>query len=772
MRHRNTFTLTAFREASFDTLMTSARAGAPRGRILACAAAMLLTTSALALAETKASEAETTAERLAVEAAVPMPDTANVPPLKPADVRPVEAKPAEASPAEAKPMEAKPAEAAKTGDAPAADSAKMDAAKPDAGTAEAMKTDTAKPEAEAAKDAAPKTETTASAPTDSKPETATPETAKADPGDKPAAEGDKPAGEMAKPAEAPVAAPAVAAADQPVADQLKSLIESKLSALIERKEDRTGTEAFYAARNYAPLWLEGGAANARAKAAIAYLKTVGEDGLFPEDYPVPDFAAATTPQAQAEAELKFTDTILTYARHAQAGRVAYSRVSGDIAYPDHDPDPSEALMSLAKASDMAAALDAFEPQHAGYQALKAKLAEIRGGADKKDEPEAVRVPEGRLIRPGMDDERVVLLRKRLNLSEDAASTKYDEKVVAALEAFQKENNLHPDGIIGPSTLRKLNGDKVTDNVEETIIANLERWRWLPRKLGEESLGNAYVILNIPDFTLKVMQNAKVVWKTRVVTGKPGRHATPMLSETMKFITVNPTWNVPPSIVYNEYLPALQQDPTVLRRMGLRLTQNRDGSVHISQPPGAGNALGRIRFNFPNKFLVYQHDTPDKHLFKHDVRAYSHGCMRVENPDQYAEALLGIALPNEGYSAAKIRSMYGNSERNINLPTPIPVNITYQTAFVDEDGKLQLRRDIYGRDGALLAQFKDGARKNADIPVARSQPSYGRPSVRLPAGVAFAGSGWQSDGSSFFERLFGGGVSEPPPSRSFFHRGGR
>ena len=140
---------------------------------------------------------------------------------------------------------------------------------------------------------------------------------------------------------------------------------------------------------------------------------------------------------------------------------------------------------------------------------------------------------------------------------------------------------------------------------------MERWRWLPRDLGAPAIGDAYVILNIPDYTLKVMQHGAQVWTTKVVTGKPGIHATPLLTETMKYITVNPTWNVPPSIVYGEYLPALQQDPTVLQRMGLKLERNPDGSVHISQPPGEANALGRIRFNFPNKFLVYQHDTPDK-----------------------------------------------------------------------------------------------------------------------------------------------------------------
>src|SRR3984885_6486801 len=244
---------------------------------------------------------------------------------------------------------------------------------------------------------------------------------------------------------------------------------------------------------------------------------------------------------------------------------------------------------------------------------------------------------------------------------------------------------------------------------------MERWRWLPRDLGVPALGDAYVILNIPDYTLKVMQHGDQVWTTRVVTGKPGEHATPLLTETMKYITVNPTWNVPPSIVYGEYLPALQQDPTVLQRMGLRLDRNPDGSVHISQPPGEANALGRIRFNFPNKFLVYQHDTPDKYLFAYAKRAYSHGCMRVFDPPKYAEVLLSLVRPGDGYATDRIKTMYGHSEIDIKFPTPIPVNITYQTAFVDDAGKLQLRKDVYGRDAAMQAILK-GDRKDADIPV--------------------------------------------------------
>jgi murein L,D-transpeptidase YcbB/YkuD len=226
-------------------------------------------------------------------------------------------------------------------------------------------------------------------------------------------------------------------------------------------------------------------------------------------------------------------------------------------------------------------------------------------------------------------------------------------------------------------------------------------------------------------------------------------ATPLLSETMKHITINPTWNVPPSIVHNEYLPALAQDPTVLSRMGLKVVTNRDGSVHIYQPPGEANALGRIRFNFPNKFLVYQHDTPDKHFFTHDVRAYSHGCMRVQDPAKYGEVLFNIARPNENWTAEKIKKMFGTAEQDIQLqPTPIWVHLTYQSAFV-EDGKLQIRRDVYGLDSRTLAAIKS-ERAVVDPPQERPK-EIATSSQRRPAMPRTV---------SFFESLFGGG---PGPS---------
>ena len=655
-------------------------------RVLMAVAATFLTVSATS-ALAQSDPARNSPAELAIDAAIPRPEPANVPPPTASDFKPD----ATTAPDAAKTTEAKPAEkAAETKPsnvvtAPAA--------------ADAGKTDTA---------------ITAPAATTA----ATP---------------------AAEPAKEPVkAASNVPAADQPVADKLRDMLGAKSARYFDRKAERAAVEKFYTARDYAPLWTQGGALNASGKAVIARLKDAASDGLNAADYPVPDFAAATNPDALAEADLKLTASMLDYARQAQSGRMHYSQVSGDIQYPDHPTDPSEVLANVTSAKDASAALDSYNPPQKLYRELKAKLAELRGQGDGPvaqiaDGPALKFTPARGKKQPAveMEDARVPQLRAKLGISENADDNHYDAKVAEAVRKFQEGAELKATGMLDDKTVKALNSPK-RDRQIDTVIVNMERWRWLPRQLGAPAIGNAYVILNIPDYTLKVMQNGAQVWTTKVVTGQPGIHATPLLTETMKFITVNPTWNVPPSIIYDEYLPALAQDPTVLQRMGLKLDRDRDGSIHISQPPGEANALGRIRFNFPNKFLVYQHDTPNKELFAKEDRAFSHGCMRVQNPDQYAATLLGITEPNEHYTAEKIHSMYGHSEIDLNFPTPIPVNITYQTAFVDDGGKLQFRKDVYGRDATMLALLRNARSKDLENVVAHSQPSYGgRPSE--PAG---------------------------------------
>jgi murein L,D-transpeptidase YcbB/YkuD len=473
--------------------------------------------------------------------------------------------------------------------------------------------------------------------------------------------------------------------------------------------------------------------------------------------------------------------VLKYARDAQIGRIHPSRVGPDIAFKRVPPEPAEVLVKVSATADVAKTLDAYNPPQAGFKALKAKLAELRGNggqiakpADAKPAP--VRVPEGKILRPGMKDARVIALRKRLDIAGDKNNPRYDDEVADAVKAFQTGADLNADGLLGPNTVAALNGEihqghRTPNKPIDTVLVNMERWRWLPRKLGNDE--NTYVIVNVPDYTLRLMHDGKVDWKTKIVVGKPSK-MTPMTSAEMKYITVNPTWNVPPSIIENEYLPALQADPTVLDRYGLKIYQDRDGTVHIYQPPGAGNALGRIRFNFPNKFLVYQHDTPDKYLFKRNKRAYSHGCMRVQNPLEYGAKLLAIELPKEHYTPAKLESMYGNSEININFPVPIPVHLTYQTAFVDRDGKLQFRDDVYGRDAKMIDILRNGAeRRIAYIPVQQAPTSSDGP-VRLPAGTygAYGSSddGYARGGPSFFDFLFGGGQRYQPPRRSYRPRG--
>ena len=568
------------------------------------------------------------------------------------------------------------------------------------------------------------------------------------------------------PAETPKAAAAPAATSTPadiVASKIKDLLSAKSDRIFTSRKDRAGAEAFYAARNHAPVFVTEAGATDRSKAVTTYLASVDAEGLDPAEYPVPYVKAGMDADALAEAELRFAAAALTFARHAQIGRVHFSRVSYDIQYTLEAPEP-EAVLAKVSTENVAEALASYNPPHPEYKALKAKLAEARN----KNGAEAKRVPGGQTLRfdakkPPMQDARVPQLREKLGVAAIDGDENYDKTLADAVSAFQKKKGMKPTGQLNTATVDALNGPK-RDRDADIIIANMERWRWIARDLGKNR-----VVLNIPEFALRVYSDRTLVWQTRVVVGKPTQ-ATPIMSETMKYITVNPTWNVPPSIVYNEYLPALQQDPTILARMGLRVTQTRDGGLHVSQPPGEKNALGRVRFNFPNKFLVYQHDTPDKHLFANDKRAFSHGCMRVQDPAKYAEVILGLANPGSGYTQDRIKSMYGNSEIDIKLVNHIPVHLTYQTAFVDDAGNLQIREDVYGRDARLIAILKGDERKVAEAVMDRPQQSYARPPVNLPYGAVTNNSGFGNNtnyngGGNFFDLLFGPPRPAAPPPRA-------
>ena len=575
----------------------------------------------------------------------------------------------------------------------------------------------------------------------------------------PAASATPPADNAAAPADnaaAPTATPApvVADANTPIATQLRELANGKFDRIVGGKNNRPAFDAYYAAHGYAPIWITDGKFNERAAAAIAYLGEVDADGLDPADYPVPNISASVSdPAALAEAEMRLSASVVTYAHHASVGRVHWSRVSSSILYEVKPPAPADVLAAMTDAKDVAATLAGCEPQSPNYVALKAKLADLRAG---KTVAGKASIPNGPAPKIGSQDDRVPALRERLGLSGDG--TTYDKALADAVRKYQQERELKVSGLLTQQTIDSLNG-RSPDRPVDTVLANLERWRWMPHDLGKD-----YVIVNLPDYTLRVFHDGQQVWMTRIVTGKPTM-ATPIMTAEMKYITVNPTWNVPPSIVSREYLPALAQDPTVLGRMGLRVSYNPDGSIHISQPPGDHNALGRLRFNFPNKFLVYQHDTPDKNLFALDKRAFSHGCMRVQDPVKYAEVLLSIVRPSDGYSEERIHKMIASrGEQDIQFPHNLPVHLTYQTAFVDDDGRLEFREDMYGRDQVLIAILRGEERKIAESPVDRREGYSGR-AAATPGYYqsGFYQGSFQNSGGNFFSRLFGGGFGDPQPA---------
>jgi murein L,D-transpeptidase YcbB/YkuD len=545
--------------------------------------------------------------------------------------------------------------------------------------------------------------------------------------------------------------PATAKDEAEVGDRIRDIITSKsIDRMVARKPDRDAIVALYQkARDFQPLWVSHGAPSVRAKAVLNHLKTIDADGLDPLDYPMPDLSVGGA-AAQAEAELKFTATVLTYARHAMTGRVHFSRVSPNIDYKLVF-DADDVMSRIAASDDIPKTLDGLNPQQPAYRALKAKLAELRGQTEGSPDNSIARGIVLRISRDSqgretlMADARVPALRERLNVAAEPNSD-YNAALAAAVAKFQKANGLVVSGQLNGPTVEALNGPNHAQKID-AVLASMERWRWMPRDLGR-----THVVLNIPDFNLRVYHDGEKVWQTRTVVGKPG-HDTPLLTETMKFITVNPTWNVPQSIIYNELLPIYEtSDPQIFERQGLKMERGRDGSIRVFQPPGARNALGQIRFNFPNKFLVYQHDTPERHYFAQQRRAYSHGCMRVQDPMKYAEVLLTYAAPKSGYTAEGIKRMLGGEETQIDFGNPVPVHITYQTAFVDEAGKLQIRDDLYGLDRKLMSILRSSERRVADIAMERPADPNFKPTPQQGAKLRNAAAGGEPSWG-LFGRLF-------------------
>ncbi len=496
--------------------------------------------------------------------------------------------------------------------------------------------------------------------------------------------------------------------DAQITDKVRSIVAGKqMERRIDRAPERKAVESFYAARNYAPIWISEGHLNARAKSVIGQLKNAASDGLDPADYPVPDFGAAANAEAAADDDIKLTNSMLTYARHLTAGRIAPTRVLVEVDYGSHTPEPADILRKVADSGDAGATLESYNPPHDGFRALKAKLAELRSSEPRAEADN--RIADGRPIKPGDKDARVPELRQRLHVRGKAGDLAYDKALFDAIKHVQASANIKPTGVIDGRTLAAINGPKPLSPTQqiERVTANMERWRWLPRDLGK-----TYVMVNIPDYTLRVVRDNQLVWRTKIVAGKP-QTPTPLLSASMDTVLVNPSWYVPQSIIQNELLPLYASDPNIFDRMGLEVKKGLDGNINVVQPPGAANALGRIKFNFPNKFQVYLHDTPEKRLFASDKRAFSHGCMRVEDPTKFGEIMLHLAMNGQTPNSQQLLGMFGKEEKTFKLMNKPTVHLTYQTAFVD-DGKLVLRDDIYGFDARINSIMHSDERRIADV----------------------------------------------------------
>jgi murein L,D-transpeptidase YcbB/YkuD len=377
-------------------------------------------------------------------------------------------------------------------------------------------------------------------------------------------------------------------------------------------------------------------------------------------------------------------------------------------------------------------LRSFQPDQPQFEVLRQKLIELRGGTVETAKP-VVTIPDGPVLKLGIEHEQVALLRKRLDMpSENADGTpldemKFDETVLAAVRQFQLAHGAVPDGMVGAGTRWMLNQRQQPHAVGSparirAVLINMERWRWLPHDLGE-----FYVTVNIPEFMLRVVKDNKALFTTRVVVGKTDKQ-TPIFSNEMQTIVFGPYWNVPTSIKVEEIRPYLREEAawffggggwntSVFERHGLRVKyagrEIDPGAVdwsridirntEIYQPPGPGNVLGRVKFVFPNKHDVYMHDTPQKFLFAKPVRAESHGCMRVQNPDQLAAVLL---RQDQGWSQARTMSAIETGyDQQVPLRQRIPVYITYFTLKVNDDGLVSTYGDLYGHDARMAAALR-------------------------------------------------------------------
>jgi murein L,D-transpeptidase YcbB/YkuD len=482
---------------------------------------------------------------------------------------------------------------------------------------------------------------------------------------------------------------------------------------------------FYTQRLNLPAWSGDNGLLPHIQHLLSALRNAEHEGLKPQDYHLARLeqmvAEVLQSQAQGDAELPITlamfdmlstDALLTYGSHLLHGRMNPRRKGSAAGLTQQEMDFVAQLQYALQTDRLPETLNALLPPQPGYARLRQALARYRRLAAAGGWPA---IPDGPPLQRGEHSERVVALRSRLRVTGEFArpagkgkdETLFDEAVERAVRAFQRRHGLETDGVVGSATLAALNVPAPM-RVRQ-LVQNLERWRWLPRDLGQR-----HILVNVPDFILHLVENEQSRLTMRVVVGKPS-WPTPVLSATMTHMVLKPEWRVPVSIAREEILPRLRQDPAYLVQNNMRVWYvGSNGTWEINprtvdwpkvpaknlpymfrQEPGPKNPLGDIKFVFPNRFDVYLHDTPSRTLFTKPDRALSHGCIRVEKPFDLAEHVLrhNPQWTRERLSTAVTKS----TSRTVLLPEPLPIHLTYRTAWVDEEGVVHFRTDIYGHD---------------------------------------------------------------------------
>ncbi|MCP3668846.1 MAG: L,D-transpeptidase family protein [Gammaproteobacteria bacterium] len=503
----------------------------------------------------------------------------------------------------------------------------------------------------------------------------------------------------------------------PLGSQIKSVFDNKkYVAVSSHSLDWAQLRKFYRARGFSPAWCRSDDHGYSVDLLLGYLAISFQEGLNPDDYEItPNVSNChqLNDEKMAKFDIALTNAFFKYSKDVHSGRLDPHTADEEWHIPQVKFNPIKTLEAALKNNNLKETISNLPPQHNAYKLLRTTLEKYREIANNQSWPQ---IPSGRALTPGTTHPHIPLVRRRLagelengQLHYGSNDQIYDNQLQLAVESFQKRHGLAMDGAIGPGTRRAMNIS--ADERIRQIVTSMERWRWMPR-----SMGNQYVLVNVPGFQLEFIKNNQSVLNMRTIIGRKDR-SSPSFMSSITQVVFNPTWTAPQSIAVKDLLPQQQKDPNFFDSQNIEVFMRNQGSAKFNpydidwhqfdeeyfpymlrQTPGPHNSLGRIKFQSFNKHGIFLHDTPYRPLFKKRVRAFSSGCIRLEKPEQLAATLLGDSYNPTPESANKVIELIETKETiEHDLNEKVPVYLIYMTAWVDKNGVVQFRPDIYQRD---------------------------------------------------------------------------